>query len=195
MVTHILWFREVHKLSGHGIGILFDELSCLTVGIIIYRATAIIRKVCILLRHFHHITQTRENETRTIGSNACLQLDRTILINSPYLIGSKLKVVIIKLPVCQFLNAVFTGTCAAFDACTVRSLRFYRIAHHNGIIFSDYRYFLHCMNQIVQAMFKPRLIEPVIIIRESTESIQFRAIPVCYYFLTAISQVIDASGL
>ncbi len=169
MVTHILWFREVHKLSGHGIGILFDELSCLTVGIIIYRAT--------------------------IGSNACLQLDRTILINSPYLIGSKLKVVIIKLPVCQFLNAVFTGACAAFDACTVRSLRFYRIAHHNGIIFSDYRYFLHCMNQIVQAMFKPRLIEPVIIIRESTESIQFRAIPVCYYFFTAISQVIDASGL
>ena len=56
VVTHILRFREIHKLACHRILMLFDKLSALTIGIVVDRTTSVISEAGILLRDFHHIS-------------------------------------------------------------------------------------------------------------------------------------------
>ena len=51
------------------------------------------------------------------------------------------------------------------------------------------------MNQIVQTMFEPGGIEPVIIVCKSTESIELRTVAIGDNSLVAILQTVDTSGL
>ena len=51
------------------------------------------------------------------------------------------------------------------------------------------------MNQIVQTMFEPGSIEPVIIVCKSTESIELRTVAIGDNCLVAILQTVDTSGL
>ena len=196
VIAHILRFREVYELTCYAIRILFDKLSALTVGIVIYRSASIVSEVTVLLWNFHHITQTWQNQTRTIGSNAGLQFDRTVRIHCPYLVSDKFKVIATEFSVGQFFDAILTGACTTLNACGIRCLRFYRkTQYQSAIAFIQYFIFSCFMNQIVQTMFEPGGIEPVIIVCKSTESIELRTVAIGDNSLVAILQTVDTSGL
>ena len=125
MITHILRFGEVDELSGNRILMLLDELSYFTVGVVVDRTASVVSKVGILLRHTYHVSQTRQYETRLIGGDACFQFDRTVFVDCPYLVGSKLEVTAAELLVCQFLNLVLARACSTQNLGCIRSLRLY----------------------------------------------------------------------
>ena len=59
-VTHRLRFGEHNVLFAHNTLVTFNELSGLTVGIVIDWSATIISEVAVILRHFKGITQTRQ---------------------------------------------------------------------------------------------------------------------------------------
>ena len=195
MITHILRLREIHKLTRYRIRMLLYELATLTVGIVINRSTTIISKVSIFLRNFHHIAKTWQSQAGTSRSNTGLQFDRTVRINRPHLIGNKLKVIGSKFPVCQFHNTILTGTGPPFNACSIRRLRFYGKTQYHFTILLTSCYLYHFMLQVMQTIFKPRCIEPVIIVCKGTKCIKFRSISGRNNCFIAVFQAINTSGL
>ena len=82
-----------HDVVINAVAVLFDELTSLTVVVVVHRTAAVVRSKFVLLGHFEVITEAGENQRRIVRRNRRLEFYRTVRIDGVNLVSSELKVV------------------------------------------------------------------------------------------------------
>ena len=124
-----------------------------------------------------------------------MQFDGTVTVNGPCLVGRELEVVFAEGFIGQFFHFVLAAGCSAQYLGCIGSLRFYGVEQYHGTVFPlDHFGRGSFMFQIMQAVFEPASVEPVIVVREGTESIQFRTVTVGNDCFATIIQIIDRTA-
>ena len=97
------------------------------------------------------------------------------------MIRRKLEIIFPESPICQFLYTIFSRTGSTFDLSTVRRLRFDSESQDDRTVVYLQNRTIRCpMLQVMQAVFKPLRIEPVVVIGKSAQSIELRTVSIGY---------------
>ena len=112
------------------------------------------------------------------------------------MIRRKLEIIFPESPICQFLYTIFSRTGSTFDLSTVRRLRFDSESQDDRTVVSFQNRTIRCpMLQVMQAVFKPLRIEPVVVIGKSTQSIELRTVSIGYNRLASVGQAVNRTRL
>ena len=196
-VAHSLGLRQ-HNVIADALGVQFDELRSLAVVVVIDRAAAVICEVVEILGQLHGIADAGEVCTGLVGRNRALQFDRAVGINRPNLIGGKLKVVFAKGSVLVFLKRVsalrFAVAVGVVHLCGVRSLAFHGEGKlHRAVLALAVRTGHGLVVQVVEAVARPLIHRPVVIVGGGAESVEFRTLAAFNHRLVAVSEVADGA--
>ena len=193
MISRVLRLGEVLKLLGYLIMIDANVLRCLSVGVVVDGAAAIIAKVVHRRRNIHHIAEARENELGIVRVDGSLNLDASIGKDGVDHVLQELEVVgtegLVGLLCQPFPVAVATlETCATWSlALNVVCYRYASIAVLHHLVTAS------LVLQVVQTIGIPVLIDPVVVVHPCAKGIEMRAVAILEHLLSTIAEAVDGT--
>ena len=193
MISCVLRFWEVLKFLGYLIMIDANVLRCLSVGIVVDGASAIIAKVIHRRWNIHHIAEARENELGIVRVDGCLNLDASIGKDGVDHVLQELEVVGTE-GLVGLLGQPFPVAVAALETCATWCLALNVVSHRYASIAVLHHLVIACLVlQVVQAIGIPVLIDPVVVVHPCAKGIEMRAVAILEHFLASIAEAVDGA--